>query len=289
MAGCCSPSRDARGARARSVSAGGSAPPFVTLTGGTFLMGSDDAYAYPTDLEGPVRAAFVGAFDISVATVTVAEFDAFARATGYVTDAESFGDSLVAAAALPVADASPAVTSTPWWRVVRGASWRRPSGPDSELDARRDVPDHPVTHVSRRDAWAFCAWSGTTLPTEEQWEFAARGGLEQQPFPWGAEEDLTRMNTWAGEFPGFRTDVVLTEPAVSHAPNDFGLYNCTGNVWEWTTGTFDAARRDPRGVIRGGSHMCHASYCRRYRTSARSGVGDDTSSGHIGFRVVRNS
>ncbi|MGU3437920.1 SUMF1/EgtB/PvdO family nonheme iron enzyme [Actinomycetes bacterium M1A6_2h] len=251
-------------------------------------MGSDDAMAYPTDLEGPVRAVSVRPFSVAAATVTVAEFDAFTRATGYVTDAESFGDSLVAAAALPSDDASPPVPPTPWWRVVAGASWRKPSGPESDVDAVRDLPDHPVTHVSRRDAGAFCVWSGTSLPTEQQWEFAARGGLEQQPFPWGAEEDLTRMNTWAGEFPGTGSGAVLTAPAVSLAPNGFGLYNCTGNVWEWTTGTFDAARRDHRGVIRGGSHMCHSSYCRRYRTSARSGVGDDTSSGHIGFRVVMN-
>lgn len=144
-----------------------------------------------------------------------------------------------------------------------------------------------MTHVSRRDAEAYCAWTRTTLPSEEQWEYAARGGLVQKPFPWGDDEDLGRMNTWHGDFPGSHSDSIFTAPARSYEPNAYGLYNCTGNVWEWTTGMFDASRRDRRAVIRGGSHLCHASYCRRYRTSARSGVGEDTSSSHTGFRVVR--
>lgn len=248
-------------------------------------MGSEDPLIYPLDLEGPVRQVRVESFSICPTTVSVAEFDRFVQATGYVTDAEQFGDSLVFAGSLPEDDASPVVATTPWFRVVAGASWRRPFGPNSTLDVRRNIFDHPVTHVSRRDADAYCAWTGTALPSEEQWEFAARGGLVQQPFPWGSEFDSDRMNVWEGEFPGDRKGAVLTAPARSLEPNGYGLYHCTGNVWEWTLGVFDASRRDRRAVIRGGSHLCHESYCRRYRTSARSGVTEDTSSSHIGFRV----
>ncbi len=248
-------------------------------------MGSQDHLAYPLDLEGPVREVHVADFSISAATVTVAEWAEFVGSGNYVTDAERYGDSLVFAGSLPASDASPVVPATPWWRVVAGATWRRPAGPDSAVDAVRDLSDHPVTHVSRRDAKAYCRWRSVALPSEEQWEYASRGGLVQKPFPWGETEDLDRMNTWRGEFPGARSDAVLTSPARSYAPNAFGLYNCTGNVWEWTTGTFDASRRDFRAVTRGGSHLCHESYCRRYRNSARSGASEDTSSSHTGFRV----
>ncbi|WP_415973090.1 SUMF1/EgtB/PvdO family nonheme iron enzyme [Rhodococcus sp. 077-4] len=288
MPGCCTPDRSGSTAAPTSASGSGAAPPMVNLDGATFLMGSDDARSYPEDLEGPVRSVDVDAFAIGVTTVTVTQFATFVDATGFVTDAETFGDSLVFAGSLPSADRSPEVPVTPWWRVVAGANWRAPAGPQSMLDAVADLPDHPVTHVSRRDAAAFCAWSGTALPTEAQWEFAARGGLEQQPFPWGSEPDLSRMNTWRGEFPGTSTDTVYTCATKSFEPNGYGLHECTGNVWEWTTGVFDASRRDRRAVIRGGSHLCHDSYCRRYRTSARSGVSEETSSGHIGFRVCSN-
>lgn len=269
---------------APNVAVGGSVAT-LALPGGTFLMGSADPEAYPQDREGPVRAVDVDPFEIGATTVTVAEFAAFVDATQFVTDAERFGDSLVFVGALAESDRSPVVDATPWWRVVQGAQWRCPAGPGTDA-----VADHPVTHVSRRDAQAFCDWTGTALPTEAEWEFAARGGLEQEPFPWGGERyrgGAEQMNVWQGEFPGTARGATFTESALSYAPNGFGLYNCTGNVWEWTTGVFDPLRRDERGVIRGGSYLCHDSYCRRYRTSARSGVTADTSSGHIGFRVVR--
>lgn len=180
---------------------------------------------------------------------------------------------------------------TPWWCVVSGATWSRPAGPDVDLVATRDRPDHPVTHVSRRDAEAFCAWSGTSLPSEEQWEYAARGGLDGQPFPWGdvlEPEGRHLMNVWQGSFPNENTAAdgfAATAPVRSFPPNGHGLYESTGNVWEWTTGMIDATR----GATRGGSYLCHASYCRRYRVSARSGSTPDTSSGHTGFRVVARS
>lgn len=265
----------------------------VALAGGEFLMGSEDPDTYPLDGEGPVRTETVAPFAIAATTVTVAQFAAFVAATGHVTDAERFGDSLVFQAALPDdARACPRIPDAPWWVVVAGADWRRPAGPLAEVDAPRDVPDHPVVHVSRADAEAFCRWSGTALPSEPQWEFACRGGRSGQPYPWGEQRDPggeRRMNIWRGEFPGQASSPrgsTFTAPARSYPPNGFGLFNTTGNVWEWTAGVFDAARRDHRGVIRGGSHLCHESYCRRYRTSARSAVTPDTSSGHIGFRVV---
>ena len=285
MPACCTPDRNGSVGAPTSMSRSGAPPAMVDLNGTTFLMGSDDRLSYPEDLEGPVRQVSVESFSIGVTTVTVREFAAFVDATGFVTDAENFGDSLVFAGTLPAADRSPVVPQTPWWRVVPGANWRAPAGPQSLIDAVRDLPDHPVTHVSRSDAAAFCAWSGTALPTEAQWEFAARGGLKQQPFPWGSEPDLSRMNTWRDDFPGSASDTVYTCATKTFDANAYGLFECTGNVWEWTTGVFDASRRDLRGVIRGGSHLCHESYCSRYRTSARSGASEDTSSGHIGFRV----
>lgn len=247
-------------------------------------MGSADPEAYALDSEGPVRSVDVEPFEIGATTVTVADYAEFIAATQYVTDAEQFGDSLVFAGSLPEDDESPEVPATPWWRVVRGASWRNPAGLGSAPD------DHPVTHVSRRDAESYCAWTGTALPSEAEWEYAARGGLEQKPFPWGAEryrDGVEQMNVWQGEFPGTAHSTTFTKPVGRYAPNGYGLFDCTGNVWEWTTGVFDPQRRDERAVIRGGSYLCHDSYCRRYRTSARSGASADTSSGHIGFRVVR--
>ena len=262
------------------------------LAGGTFLMGCADPDTYPLDGEGPVREVTVERYSIAVTTVTVAQFDAFIAGTGYVTDAERIGDSLVFGGALPAgARDAPRITATPWWAIVEGASWHCPAGPHAGLDARRELADHPVVHVSRNDATAYCAWSGTALPSEPEWEFACRGGLVQQPYPWGSERDpggVARMNTWRSAFPGdpaATAATTFTAPARCYPPNGDGLYHTTGTVWAWTAGTVVARRGDDRGVIRGGSHLCHESYCRRYRTSARSAVTDDTTSGHIGFRV----
>lgn len=256
-------------------------------------MGSADPLAYARDREGPVREVDVGPFAISATTVTVAQFASFVDATGYVTDAERSGHSWVFEGALPEGQrTAPASPNTKWWRLVTGASWRTPSGPHAAIVAPRDLPDHPVVHVTRRDAIVFCNWAGMDLPNEAQWEFAARGGLEQQPYPWGPERNpdgVERMNTWRGPFPRANYPphaATFTEPARGYLPNAYGIYNTTGNVWEWTTGYFDALGGDHRGVVRGGSYLCHESYCRRYRTSARSGAWETARSGHIGFRVV---
>lgn len=281
------PGRDDDAALVRELAAAaGSDLRFVGLAGGTFLMGSEDPLAYPEDGEGPVRSVEVSPFAIAATTVTAAQFAAFVAATGHVTDAERHGDSLVFKGLLPdeLREASPSVAEAPWWRQVAGASWLRPEGPGSTIRGRED---HPVTHVSQRDAAAYAEWVGARLPSEKEWEFAARGGLEQQPFPWGAEREPggePRMNTFPGEFPDNPGAPVGAVPASSFPPNGYGLHSMTGNVWEWTSGRWSAA--DPRPVMRGGSYMCHASYCRRYRTSARTASTADTTLGHTGFRLA---
>lgn len=258
----------------------------IGLAGGTFLMGSTDRFAYPEDGEGPVREERLEPFAIASTTVTVAEFAAFVLDTGYRSEAEQLGDSLVFQGLLPerLRGGAPAVARTPWWRRVEGACWHRPEGPGSSAESRGA---HPVTHVSQRDARAYAEWVGARLPSEAEWEFASRGGLEQRPFPWGAVREpdgVPRMNTFPGDFPDGPTGVVGTVPAASFAPNAYGLYNTTGNVWEWTSGVF--GETDGRPVLRGGSYMCHASYCRRYRTSARTAVTADTTLGHTGLRLA---
>lgn len=264
----------------------------IGLAGGTFLMGSEDRLAYAQDGEGPVREVAVQGFAIAATTVTIAEFAAFIAATDYRTDAETHGDSLVFTGLLAdnLRETSPAVQATPWWRQVTGATWFQPAGPGSALKPGTTAEawaGHPVTHVSRADAEAYAQWVGARLPTETEWEFASRGGLDQQPYPWGPEREphgQARMNTFAGVFPDGPTKPVGTVAADSFAPNGFGLHNTTGNVWEWASTEFSA--QDHRGVLRGGSYMCHDSYCRRYRTSARSAVTPDTSLGHTGFRLA---
>jgi sulfatase modifying factor 1 len=269
-------------------------------------MGSDDAYAYHGDGEGPVRSVRVDPYRIAAHAVSNHQFAEFVAATGHVTSAERYGVSFVFAGLLPD-DFPPtrAVVGTQWWREVPGACWRRPEGGRSTLDARAD---HPVVHVSWEDALAYCRWSGLRLPTEAEWEYAARGGLEGMRFPWGntlRPNGEHRMNVWQGEFPGRNTlaDGYLgTAPVDAFAPNGFGLYNMTGNVWEWTADWFsptwhlNGTRHNPAGpssgerrALRGGSYLCHASYCYRYRVSARMGNTTDTSTGNIGFRCATDA
>lgn len=275
-------------------------------------MGGSDADAFEADGESPVRTVQVAPFYIEPSAVTNRRFAAFVKATGHVTDAERLGWSYVfhlqigREARPSVIDGS--VPGAPWWSGVRGASWRAPEGPGSAIDTR---PDHPVVHVSWSDASAYAAWAGKRLPTEAEWEKAARGGLEQARYPWG--DDLTprgrhRCNIWQGTFPVRNTaeDGHLgTAPVRAFAPNAFGLYNMAGNVWEWCADWFSsswhvqdrpATRIDPVGpptgdakVIRGGSFLCHSSYCNRYRAAARSQNTPDSSTGHMGFRCAASA
>ena len=297
---CCAPARDvtavqaaaAAGAAGAVGAAGTAGPPvvpdgsLVPLPGGRFLMGSDDRWAYPDDGEGPVRPVEVPAFALSAVCVTTGRFAAFVTATGYVTEAERFGTSFVFAGLLPD-DFPPtrAVVGAPWWREVPGADWAHPEGPQSGVEGR---VEHPVVHVSWTDAVAYCAWAGARLPSEAEWEYAARGGLEGQPFPWGDQREPGgehRMNVWQGSFPDHNSlaDGHLgTAPVDAYPPNAFGLFNMTGNVWEWTADPWPGGMH----ALRGGSYLCHDSYCRRYRVSARMGNTADSSSGNTGFRVA---
>jgi formylglycine-generating enzyme len=306
MAACCAPEGDhPESLPATSVSAVRATivpGEFVEVSSGHFCMGDESVWAYPGDGEGPVHDVELGSLRIGVHAVTTSQFGAFVEATGHVTDAERYGWSFVFAGLLP--DEFPdtrGVADAPWWRQVEGADWRRPEGPQSDLE-RRD--DHPVVHVSWRDAEAYCAWAGARLPTEAEWERAARGGTNTA-FPWGADLEPGgehRMNVFQGTFPTDDTGAdgyAGTAPVDAFEPNAFGLYNVTGNVWEWCEDWFDQSYYssspvdDPRGpdhgdrrVLRGGSYLCHLSYCRRYRVSARYSSEPDSSTGNIGFRVV---
>ncbi|WP_344387640.1 formylglycine-generating enzyme family protein [Streptomyces vastus] len=262
----------------------------VTVPAGQFLMGSRDALAYPADGEGPVRTVHVDAFWIDACTVSNEQFARFTADTGYRTSAERIGWSFVFAGRLPD-DFPPtrAVAAAPWWRQVEGADWRRPDGGHSTWE---DRADHPVVHIDWDDARAYCAWAGKRLPTEAEWERAARGGLHAKVFPWGDEFEpggRPRMNVWQGDFPNRHPTAdgwYGTCPVDAYEPNGFGLYNTTGNVWEWCEDPFSPSSGGGQRVAKGGSYLCHASYCRRYRVAARQGLFLDSATGNVGFRCA---
>jgi sulfatase modifying factor 1 len=311
--GCCSPSAGDRPAGGGVSAAITLAPDrtivadvfasLVPLEGGELLMGSDAPDGYREDGEGPIHVVHLSPFRVDCRAVTNARFATFVEATGDVTDAERYGWSFVFGGLLPE-DFPPtrSALQAPWWRQVYGADWSHPEGPQSDVSSRAE---HPVVHVSWNDAMAFCAWSGTRLPTEAEWEYAARGGLVGQRFPWGSELQPGgehRMNVFQGRFPGENTcadGYAATAPTDAFAPNAYGLHNMTGNVWEWCGDWFDpsyypdSALDDPRGpdggtnrAMRGGSYLCHASYCKRYRVDARSANEPSSSTGNLGFRVA---
>ncbi|WP_430542561.1 formylglycine-generating enzyme family protein [Streptomyces iconiensis] len=297
---CCAPARGSAESVPAAAGAPASAAPAgaaeayrtrIELPGGTFRMGSEDRDVNPGDGEGPVRAVTVAPFAVDAYAVTNARFAAFVEATGHRTDAERFGWSYVFAKFLPgpLRKISPRPDATPWWCGVEGARWDAPEGPGSGLEGRWD---HPVGHVGWSDARAFCAWDGGRLPTEEEWEYAARGGLDLARYPWG--DDLTpggvhHCNIWQGTFPTRNTaedGYAGTAPVHAFPPNGFGLFNVSGNVWEWTADTWHPRQPGLR-AMRGGSYLCHASYCNRYRVAARTANTPDSTSGNVGFRVVR--
>ena len=298
--------RPAPGRRARRGTGGDDTDNMIRLPGGSFLMGTDAADGFAADGEGPVHKVRLSPFFIDAAAVSNQQFGRFVADTGYQTEAEAFGWSFVFHLLLPAGSPpTRGIACAPWWRQVEGARWNAPEGPGSSI---ADRMDHPVIHVSWNDAVAFARWAGKRLPSEAEWEYAARGGLRQARFPWG--DELTpggrhRCNIWQGVFPRVNTceDGFLgTAPAGSFEPNGFGLYNTSGNVWEWcadwfSQAAYQAARRvDPRGptagterVIRGGSYLCHASYCNRYRVAARSRNQPASSTGNMGFRCARDA
>jgi sulfatase modifying factor 1 len=278
----------------------------IELPGGRFLMGTDYAQGFPADGEGPIRSVVVSPFAIDITSVTNDQFRVFVDATGYRTDAENYEWSFVFWAHIPPARfdalAADTVLQTPWWCKVYGASWKSPEGPGSDVNGRGD---YPVVHVSFHDASAYAAWAGKQLPSEAEWEYAARGGLVQKLFPWG--DELTpngehRCNIWQGEFPVTDTaedGYAGTSPVRAFPPNGYGLYSITGNVWEWTADWFGIHHpknetTNPKGpksgssrVMKGGSFLCHASYCNRYRVAARTQNTAESSTSNIGFRCIR--
>ncbi len=274
----------------------------VHLPGGPSYVGTDRPLL-PMDGEAPLRAVDVEAFAVDPFAVTNDWFAEFVTETGYLTEAERFGWSFVFFDLLPL-DAPPAqgVVGAPWWRKVAGARWQEPEGPGSNLDERGN---HPVTHVSLNDARAFAQWAGGRLPSEAEWEYAARGGLGDARYPWGDQDpddrDFMPCNIWQGAFPQ-RNRVADgwfgSCPVDAFRPNGFGLYNMCGNVWEWCSEPLrtDTKRKLPANggdtaepdlmLTKGGSYLCHASYCHRYRIAARTGNTPDSTTGHVGFRLV---
>lgn len=276
----------------------------VLIPGGGYSMGDAFGEGYPGDGESPVHEVRLDAFRIDASAVTNRMFSAFVDDTGYRTEAELYGSSAVfhmlATAKAP--DILGATSGAPWWLNVRRADWAHPTGPDSHW---ADIPTHPVVHVSHNDAEVYCRWAGRRLPTEAEWEYAARGGLEGMRYAWGNEltpDGEHRCNIWQGTFPKANTveDGHLgTAPVKSFPPNGYGLYEVAGNVWEWCSDWFlpkyyrNSPTENPKGptigagrVMRGGSYLCHDSYCNRYRVSARTSNTPESSSGNCGFRTV---
>jgi formylglycine-generating enzyme required for sulfatase activity len=250
-------------------------------------MGDAFGEGYPGDHEGPVRDVHVQPFRIGATAVTNAQFNEFVRATGHVTQSEQAGSSFVFYLQAPkdVRDSARSYPQgMPWWIDVQGACWQRPQGPGSSIHGRMD---HPVVHVSWHDAQAYCDWSGTRLPSEAEWEFAARGGLERKRYAWGDDMPAEPpCNIWRGEFPnrpapGWSPDSM---PVRAFAPNGWGLFEMSGNVWEWCADEFAAG--SGRRAMRGGSFLCHDSYCNRYRVAARGSNTPASSASNIGFRVA---
>ena len=295
------------------------------IPGGVFRMGSDRHYPE----EAPVRPIHVDGFWMDATPVTNAQFRAFVEATGHVTAAETPPDPadypgmspemLYAGSLVFVRPAGPVDMRHigNWWTLLEGADWRRPHGPESSTAG---LDDHPVVHVTHADALAYARWAGKELPTEAEWEFAARGGVDAE-FPWGAEfapGGRAMANTWQGTFPHHNSladGYERTSPVHAFPPNAFGLFDMVGNVWEWVDDWYSPTRptgakpccmpRKPRGgleqdsydpaapgvriarkVLKGGSHLCAPNHCRRYRPAARHPQPIDTSTCHVGFRCV---
>ena len=272
----------------------------VWIDGGVSHIGTDHP-KFKVDGEAPRRTVRLSPYGMAKTVVTNLQFAAFVRETRYRSDAHTYGWSFVFRGLLPT-NVGQQAPGLPWWNAVDGAAWDTPLGIGSSW---RDAPDHPVVHVSWNDARAYARWAGGRLPTEAEWEHAARGGANSACYPWGDEEPTDTnilCNIWQGEFPVQNTcedGYYGTAPAISFRPNPFGLFNMSGNVWEWCTDPFKirslsagakarnlAARREKEKLMKGGSFLCHASYCWRYRIAARTGRQHDNSAIHTGFRIA---
>lgn len=303
---CCNPARpkglDQRTDRPMPLALSNRPFKAVDVPGGTAWLGTNTA-GMPDDGETPLRKKRMKPFRIAPTTVTNADFAQFVDETGYVTEAETFGWSFVFWSDVPshIAETR-GIEGVEWWRRVDGATWKDVSGPGTYGSAWH--ADHPVVQVSWNDAVAYARWAGGRLPTEAEWEHAARGGQGDVRFPWGDQEpddsNAFPCNIWQGTFPQNNTAAdgwATTAPARSFAPNAYGLYNLVGNVWEWTADTYRVKTLKKqmrqrleamRGfkVTKGGSFLCHRSYCYRYRIAARTGNSPDSTTTHTGFRMV---
>ena len=312
---CCTPSREETGNYPANESSlplsldAGSTEGMVRIEGGAFRMGAEGAECWVADGEGPVREISLDSYFLDRTAVTNEAFAAFMETTGYQSEAERFGWSFVFHNQIPKAHLKrirfDRAFGIEWWAKVEGACWKKPGGSGTNIRKRMD---HPVVHVSWHDARSFCQWAGKRLPTEAEWERAARGGDEGQIYPWG--DELTpggkhHCNIWQGRFPEEDTGAdgyAGTAPARSFPSNLFGLYNMMGNAWDWVADWFDpryprdAPVDNPLGpakgsekVIRGGSFLCHESYCNRYRNSARTKVTPDSTTCHLSFRCAMDA
>ncbi|XP_013062760.2 formylglycine-generating enzyme-like [Biomphalaria glabrata] len=278
----------------------------VYIPGGTFTMGSNKP-VFVADGEMPARQISLNSFYLDKYEVSNAEFDKFVKDQNYVTEAEKFGNSFVMEMYISEETKKKIkqmVAAAPWWLPVEGADWQHPEGPDSNITNRMN---HPVTHVSWNDAVAFCKWAGKRLPTEAEFEYACKGGKSDRLFPWGNSlnpKGENWMNIWQGNFPTFNSGedgYVGTCPVTAFPEqNKFGLKNIIGNVWEWTEDWWETKhttkeKKNPKGpdhgtdkVKKGGSYMCHKSYCYRYRCVARSQNTPDSSAANLGFRCAKD-
>src|SRR5699024_9809725 len=267
---------------------------------GELLMGTEIKKGCSNDKEGPVRNVNMKPFYIDKTTVSNKEFTRFIKDTNYVTDAEKYGWSFVFYKFLTKKqiNQSTNLNGVSWWYAVKKANWRQPEGEKSNINKRLN---HPVVHISWNDAIEFCKWAQKRLHTEAEWEYAARGGLKQKKYPWGNEltpNGVHYCNIWQGDFPSLNTKrdgYIGTAPVDSYFPNGYGLFNVSGNVWEWCSNKFEENAKitsdnynQATRAIRGGSYLCHHSYCNRYRIAARSFNTEDSSTGNMGFRCVRD-
>ncbi len=313
---CCVPSKERatvllssmKASEERKRASAGSTTDMVKLDGGPFLMGTESDEGFPQDGEGPVREVTLDPFWMDRYPVTNAQFAEFVGTTGYVTESERFGWSFVFHLHIPPEEYAQRVDKTApgveWWCKVDGSSWRTPEGPGTSISGREH---YPAVHVSWHDAAAYAAWAGKRLPTEAEWEYASRGGLEQKTYPWGDEltpDGIHLCNIWQGDFPNVNTaddGYIGTSPVDAFPSNGYGLYTITGNAWEWCSDWFHpafhitATHLNPQGpsvgnakVMKGGSYLCHKSYCNRYRVAARTSNTPDSATTNISFRCVRD-